>query len=300
LTVHTRWLKELKKNTEETLVQILASQNTPRADYREIAELTVIVLGGIPPRGIHWSRPGAIHQARWMARNIYSMKMFMFAGHLEYSVQTQSKLARMNTFLALFYTPRWMSAASAADAPVHDLSLIQDMLRYKETDPELANAVLKKMDNHMWYLTQEMVPFVLFSSNVSNSLKQDIANQLHRTERPESFRRGKPPFPKITGKTTLMELIGPESHFLFEVLGIDTKRQADPAESWQDNNDFRVARDYVISLKVVNDIAERGVKMMTDFAEVLTKDCKQREYLLQAVEYNRERFNSFKKATLNK
>ncbi|KAG0714201.1 hypothetical protein GWK47_014569 [Chionoecetes opilio] len=64
-----------------------------------MAELTLIVLGDTPPRGIHWSRPGAIHQARWMARNPYSMKMFMFAEQLEYDEETVLKLERLNLFL---------------------------------------------------------------------------------------------------------------------------------------------------------------------------------------------------------
>ncbi len=53
-------------------------------------------------------------------------------------------------------------------------------------------------------------------------------------------------------------------------------------------------------LRVVNGIAERGVKMISDFANVITTDPEQREYLLHAVEYNRRRFESFKKQTLNK
>src|SRR6218665_1686471 len=39
-----------------------------RDDYRELLELTIIFFGGIPPRGIHFQYPGAVHRARWMAR----------------------------------------------------------------------------------------------------------------------------------------------------------------------------------------------------------------------------------------
>ena len=88
----------------------MTSENLPRADYREVAELTIIALGDIPPRGIHWSRPGAIHQARWMARNLYALKMFLFAENLNYDRQVNRKLQRIVTFLTLFYIPRWMFA----------------------------------------------------------------------------------------------------------------------------------------------------------------------------------------------
>lgn len=52
-------------------------------------------------------------------------------------------------------------------------------------------------------------------------------------------------------------------------------------------------------LLVVNAITECGVKMMNDFANVITTDHKQREYLFHAVEYNRWHFESFKKQTVN-
>src|SRR6218665_3623795 len=49
-----------------------------RDDYRELLKLTIIFLGGIPPRGIHFQYPGAVHRARWMAKAIYSIKMVLF------------------------------------------------------------------------------------------------------------------------------------------------------------------------------------------------------------------------------
>ena len=73
LSIRQGWLKEKKTECGELLQGILTSQKPPRADYREMAELTVILLGGTPPRGIHWSHPGAIHQARWMAPGISTL-----------------------------------------------------------------------------------------------------------------------------------------------------------------------------------------------------------------------------------
>ena len=181
-------------------------------------------------------------------------------------------------------------STSAADAPVNDLQLIQDMFKYEILDPQIAEAVLQKMEKHRWYLTQETA---LFSSRLSDKQKRDIAAQLHATEKPDSFRRGKPVFQLVTTKTTLVHLIGPESHLLFDILNIRPDWLLDPVESWPENDDYQKALEYVANLKVANDVAERGVKMMSDFANVITTDPKQREYLLQAVEYNRRHFESF-------
>ena len=56
----------------------LLEKQHPRDDYRELLELTVIVLGGVPKGGIRFRRPGAFHRARWMAKLIYALKIFLF------------------------------------------------------------------------------------------------------------------------------------------------------------------------------------------------------------------------------
>ena len=183
---------------------ILRSKKPARADYHEMAKLTLIILGCMPPRGIHWSHPGAIHQASWMARNLYSIKMFMLAEHLEYDEETVLKLERLSLSLRLFYTPLWMSSTLAADAPANDLQFIKDMMNLKKIDLEIAQSVLKKPQNPKCYLVQEDVALTLLSSILSDKEKQDIAAKLHATEKPDSFRQGKPVFPIADPESSLL------------------------------------------------------------------------------------------------
>jgi len=56
----------------------------------------------------------------------------------------------------------------------------------------------------------------------------------------------------------------------------------------------------VTGLKVVNDTAERGVKLIQDFNSCLTKDEEQRQYLLQVVSECRHIFPDSSKATASK
>ena len=113
------------------------------------------------------------------------------------------------------------------DAPANDLQFIKDMINFKEIDLEISQVVLKKLQNHKWYLTQEVVVFVLFGSRLNDKKKQDIAAKLHATEKPDSFRRGKPVFPLVTAKTTLTDLVGPESHHLLDTLVIESDMAKD-------------------------------------------------------------------------
>ena len=52
----------------------------PREDYREVAELNLIWLGGTLPnsRKFFIRKPGAVHHARFMAKSIYLLKMVIY------------------------------------------------------------------------------------------------------------------------------------------------------------------------------------------------------------------------------
>lgn len=303
LTINDPHLSEVKMRVVQELTNILThsdSRTLPRDDYRECAENTLVILGETPPRGVHFMKPGAVHQARWMACNIYAGKMFMFHHQMSYDVETIEKLKRMNTFLSIFYTSAWLKASIGADAPINDLQLIQDMIAYLDVDHDVAEVVLRKLEKHSWYLTEEIVPFALFSKLpvMTSRLKQDIALKLLATPVPDHLRLGKPLFRKVYRDTSLADLIGPESHTLFQSLNISKGWLAKSVEDWSSDPDFQIAEIFVRSVKVVNDVAERGVKLISDFATIITTDPVQRQALLQGVENHRQKYPDFKKTTL--
>ena len=59
--------------------------------------------------------------------------------------------------------------------------------------------------------------------------------------------------------TVLTDLIGPESHFLFDALGVDCDWLTIPADIWEDNKVYKKAQNFVRTVKIANDVAERGV-----------------------------------------
>ena len=63
--------------------------------------------------------------------------------------------------------------------------------------------------------------------------------------------------------------------------------------------DFLIAKEFVRTVKTTNDVAERGVKLISAYAAILTTDEKQRQWLLQGVEQCRKRYATCKKCTLN-
>lgn len=61
-----------------------------------------------------------------------------------------------------------------------------------------------------------------------------------------------------------------------------------PAATWPQNEQYREGEKRVKLLKIVNDLAERGVKLCEEYCKILTKNDEEREFILQVVEKNRK------------
>ena len=303
LTLRSPFLRELKSSAIEFYTQILSSPDKngllPRDDYKELAETSLILLGGSPPGGISWKKPGAVHKARFMANSLYSNVMYAFQDSLQYDETLLTPLRRFVVFNTLIYAPHFLSASFGADAPMNDLKLFKLLCAYKSVDRELADKVLEKFQLHLWYLTEEAVVLSLFSFKLEADEKSRIAARLLTFPVPSSLEPGKPVFPKIELSTQLVDLVGPKSWLLFNLLGVGHSWLEKDVSLWEEDDSFRLTEAFARSVKTVNDTAERGVKMMTDYAQILSKDDSVRELILQGVERHRFKFPNFDKKTLN-
>ena len=155
---------------------------------------------------------------------------------------------------------------------------------------------------HGWYSTPEVSVFSLFSEKVSVDEKSRLACKLLSltTSVPESYKLVKPKFQKIDEKTSLSDLITPQSFKFFSILNLDYDWLAISPEKWEQEESYKKAKQFVKTVKVTNDVAERGVKLAADYATILTKDEEIRDKLLQGVERCRRLFPNFKKQTLNR
>ena len=128
-----------------------------------------------------------------------------------------------------------------------------------------------------------------------------MADRLLLMPKPDKFRRGIPVLRQpVDQNTHLIDLVGPESWFVFEALGLKHDWLRKHVTKWDMSTSYQKMKPFVNSVKVVNDAAEREVKLNTDYAAILTDDPQQRERILQAVEYHRKRFPEFSKAALSK
>ena len=99
-------------------------------------------------------------------------------------------------------------------------------------------------------------------------------------------------------KTDLEDLITPESCKFFTIIDLNAGWLDLSPDKWDDNEDYKSVKELTTTVKVTNDVAERGVKMAQDYATMLTKDDSMRAMLLQGVESSRWKYPKLKKKTL--
>lgn len=68
-----------------------------RNNYKELLTLSLIYLGDIPESPIN--EPGAYHRARWMAKIIYCLKIYIFCGQLKLKQSELNGLKVFNEFI---------------------------------------------------------------------------------------------------------------------------------------------------------------------------------------------------------
>jgi hypothetical protein len=112
------------------------------------------------------------------------------------------------------------------------------------------------------------------------------------------FKLGLPHFPHFAATTKLSSLIGKQSWLLFQVLGISSDWLQLSPSLWQSDDAYQKIAMVARNFKVVNDLAERAVKLITTFSTTIIKDETQKQCLLQIVEYHRSQIPDFNKSSL--
>lgn len=152
------------------------SQKSTRDDYAELCQLSLYFLTGELSATIR--KPGAFHHARWLAKAIYVLKIWMFREHIKLTRSEEAGLREVSLFIVLIYSRTWVEAPHACDAAVNDRSLLDDLVRYSALNEKISKAALITFRRHLWYLGTDLVGFSLFSAKVTTDEKRDIVKQM--------------------------------------------------------------------------------------------------------------------------
>ena len=96
-----------------------------RDDYRELVELCVIFLGGDTEEKLKLTPPGAMHQARWMVRTIYSLKICLLQSQCRMTAKDKKDLQDVCLFVVILYVKSWLECTVATKAHNQDLRFLK-------------------------------------------------------------------------------------------------------------------------------------------------------------------------------
>ena len=295
-------LKDLAEETLSWAKSHLAKKTFPRDDYREFLELVIISLGG-KVEGFVFKLPGPDHHARWMSKVIYNLKMKLVSKFFEMSEDEKEKVNRVVEFVLLFYTKYWFTTPLAGSAARQDLDFISSILEYRKVNPSLSYTVLSSTYRHMWYLTPQMITLALTDKELEDSNREGMARALNRQER-QVIKTGKPTFPLLEYGATFTRqnmsvLIEMESWLVFDLLKLSGSQDwlLTPVSEWHLSPDYMKLEKLTRNLVVVNDLAERGIHLATDFIKRVDSE-EQRGVLFQVVEDFRGRVKNTTKTSL--
>ena len=99
---------------------------------------------------------------------------------------------------------------------------------------------------------------------------------------------------RITESTTLADLVAQDSWFLLNSLQIDHEFLKEPAETWSHSTSYQASLKNIDALNVVNDCAERGIKLSSDFLSA-AKSEEHYQNVLQVAEADRKKMPNLRK-----
>jgi len=185
----------------------------PHDDYEEMLNLAAYYIEQKPSVKFSFRRPGTQHRARWMPSCIYSLKMLLLQEQLDIEPADLEKLKSFGEFVAVIYAPLWFQFPLASEAAYNDLLFYKKMLEC-QTMPVLGDIsarAIQALNRHLWYLTEELIPFALCSQQLAPEVKEVMARklfQLYRENQHAMFPSQKPAFPHITRLTQISDLVG--------------------------------------------------------------------------------------------
>ena len=163
----------------------------------------------------------------------------------------------------------------------------------------MIEAIQESVLKHLWYLSEELVIFALFDDGLNSDERHAMAAKLSQFPNTGDIQPGKPVFPVdlMVDKPTLDSFVGPRSWLLFNKLRARGDWLQMDVDQWDSNVEFTRMKNCLEDLKVVNDLAERCIKDIQEYAD-LAKDSQYQEDILIVATDHRAAFQDLSKRAL--
>lgn len=267
-----------------------------RSDYKELLELSLTFLGD---DGGAFRTCGATSHARFMSKAIYCLKIFLYRDHFKLTAREHTAIRDIAIFVVKLYIKVWYGCTNAIECANQDLTFIREAYEFSKIDKVISDAVIDKMMNHLWYLTPDTVGLAFFDPNVSLDIKRKMVERLNAKDPTVAFveyRR----YSNVENilKCNLSDFVSYKTKFFLTKFELQTDFLMLDPSTWEDNEQYEIAKNFFQNFLVTNDAAERGVKFMKDYNRVLTRDDEQLQFILQVVDSYRKQYPSHTKSVL--
>ena len=284
---------------EFVLGQLSDGKTQPRDDYRELLELTLIFLGVTPPRGVKFMAPGAFHQARWLSKAIYSIKIWLFRNQFSLTIREEKGLRDVCIFIVSVYVKQWYTAPLAASAPHNDLLFLQQLVAYESVNPALSKVASSKFAGHLRYLSEVLVGLAFYDPAVSAESKRAMVKATKEKQGIDEPAKRVQIDLKQCVNMAVEDFVTTGTLSFFEKLQLPVGFLDVDVASWNDTAEYQQGLNIVHKLRVVNDTAERAVALIEEYNDILTRKETQKQYLLQIVKQHRGHFPDCSKQNLS-
>ena len=122
----------------------------------------------------------------------------------------------------------------------------------------------QKLENHLWYLSERLVPLAIFSDYVLPADKKKMKEALLKYQGPAENTVQEMPHPNKLETKFLENFIGNDSWTLFNHLGIDSSFIHLSVSDWNTSSSYLHGKKIISNLHVVNNTAERALGLATD------------------------------------
>lgn len=248
--------------------------------------------------------PGAHHRARWMAKAVYCLKIWLFRDQFRMTAEERDGLYLICLFIIRVYVRFWFVAPEATTAARNDLQLIKILLNYQDKavtaeESNMYAAAAAKFARHQWYLSDQNVALAFFDAELPAEEKLHMVKAM-KTRAGSTQRQLKKNTSDINNyrTMTIADCVTVYTSTFFDLTGISSNFLKEDPSVWESLTEYREARSKILHLRVINDCAERGVALIQAFCGRITKDEDQLQYLLRVVQNQRQRLPDPKRKTI--
>ncbi|KAE9522817.1 hypothetical protein AGLY_016779 [Aphis glycines] len=199
--------------------------------------------------------------------------MYLVPFIMQAKCQEKTALHHICVFLIIIYIEAWFEATSATAAPYNDLVFLKKLYNYQAIDAEISEVAVSKFINHLWYLSPQAIGLAFFDKNINTEMKRKMLTRLDSNNSSnESTKRLKLNNCDIDEfiKNEIYHFVNSETRDFFKLFNLDESFLENDPSTWDNIHSYKNALNIVTKLRVVNDTAERGIKLMEDYNKLLT------------------------------